>query len=95
MPIVVYGGDLEATRLVANIARPGGNVTGVSGATAELAVKNLELIVEMLPVARRVAVLVNADSLFGSVLLVSGSEPHSRDAAASRRWRSIESFCLL
>jgi len=69
LPIVVYGGDLEATGLVANIARPGGNVTGVSGATAELAVKNLELIVEMLPVARRVAVLVNADSLFGSVLL--------------------------
>jgi putative ABC transport system substrate-binding protein len=44
-------------------------VTGVSGATAELATKNLELIVEMLPAARRVAVLVNADSLFGEVLL--------------------------
>jgi ABC-type uncharacterized transport system substrate-binding protein len=58
---------LEATGLVANLARPGENVTGVSGATAELAVKNLELIVEMLPVARRVTVLVNADSLFGAV----------------------------
>jgi putative ABC transport system substrate-binding protein len=69
IPIVVYGGDLEATGLVANLARPGGNVTGVSGATAELAAKNLELIAEMLPVARRVAVLVNADSLFGTTLL--------------------------
>ena len=69
IPIVVYGGDLEATKLVASLARPGGNVTGVSGATAELATKNLELIVEMLPAARRVAVLVNADSLFGEVLL--------------------------
>jgi putative ABC transport system substrate-binding protein len=69
LPIVVYGGDLEATGLVSNLARPGENVTGVSGATAELAVKNLELIVEMLPVARRVAVLVNADSLFGATLL--------------------------
>jgi putative ABC transport system substrate-binding protein len=69
IPLVVYGGDLEATKLVASLARPGGNVTGVSGATAELATKNLELIVEMLPAVRRVAVLVNADSLFGAVLL--------------------------
>jgi putative tryptophan/tyrosine transport system substrate-binding protein len=45
IPIVVYGGDLEATKLVASLVRPGGNVTGVSGATAELATKNLELIV--------------------------------------------------
>jgi putative ABC transport system substrate-binding protein len=69
IPVVVYGGDLEATKLVASLARPGGNVTGVSGATAELATKNLELIVEILPAARRVAVLVNADSLFGVALL--------------------------
>jgi ABC-type uncharacterized transport system substrate-binding protein len=69
IPLVVYGGDLEATKLVASLARPGGNVTGVSGATAELATKNLELIMEMLPAARRVAVLVNADSLFGAALL--------------------------
>ena len=41
LPIVVYGGDLEATGLVANLARPGGNVTGVSGATAELAAKRI------------------------------------------------------
>src|SRR6267142_252781 len=33
IPVVVYGGDLEATKLVASLARPGGNVTGVSGAT--------------------------------------------------------------
>jgi ABC-type uncharacterized transport system substrate-binding protein len=69
IPLVVYGGDLEATKLVASLARPGGNVTGVSGATAELATKNLELIGEMLPAVRRVAVLVNADSLFGVALL--------------------------
>ena len=42
LPIVVYGGDLETTGLIANLARPGGNVTGVSGATAELAAKNLD-----------------------------------------------------
>jgi len=69
IPIVVYGGDLEATKLVASLARPGGNVTGVSGSTGELATKSLELILEMLPQSRRVAVLVNADSLFGLAML--------------------------
>jgi putative ABC transport system substrate-binding protein len=69
LPIVVSGGDLEATGLIANLARPGGNVTGVGAATTELAEKNLELIADMLPVARHVAVLVNADSLFGATLL--------------------------
>src|SRR6516162_1049549 len=86
LPIVVYGGDLEATGLVANLARPGGNVTGVSGATAELAAKNLELIAEMLPVARRVAVFANADSLFGTVLL-----EHVQVAAQARNIE-IKSF---
>jgi putative ABC transport system substrate-binding protein len=69
LPIIVLGGDLEATGLITNLARPGGNVTGVSSASDELAAKNLELIAEMLPIARRVAVFVNAASLFGAVLL--------------------------
>jgi len=86
LPIVVYGGDLEATGLVTNLARPGENVTGVSGATAELAVKNLELIVEMLPVAQRVAVFVNAASLFGAALL-----EHVQVAAQTRNIE-IKSF---
>jgi putative ABC transport system substrate-binding protein len=68
-PIVVYGGDLEATHLVAGLARPGGNITGISGATADLAAKNLELIAEMLPAVRRVAVLANADSPLRKPLL--------------------------
>jgi len=69
LPTVVVGGDLEATGLIANLARPGGNVTGVSAATDEIAAKNLELIAEILPVTRRVAVFVNAASLFGAALL--------------------------
>jgi putative tryptophan/tyrosine transport system substrate-binding protein len=68
-PIVVYGGDLEATHLVAGLARPGGNVTGISGATAELAAKNLELVTEMLPTVRRLAVLANTDSPLRKALL--------------------------
>jgi putative tryptophan/tyrosine transport system substrate-binding protein len=88
IPIVVYGGDLEATKLVASLARPGGNVTGVSGATAEAATKNLELIVEMLPAVRRVAVLGNADSLFSVVLL------EHVQAAAEVRKIEIKSISL-
>ena len=87
LPIVVYGGDLEATGLIANLARPGGNVTGVSAATPELAAKNLELIAEILPVTRRVAVFVNAASLFGAAALLE----HVQVAARTRNIE-IKSF---
>jgi putative tryptophan/tyrosine transport system substrate-binding protein len=60
LPIVAFGGDLEATGLIANLARPGGNVTGVSTTSDDIAAKNLEVITEILPVTRRVAVFVNA-----------------------------------
>jgi putative ABC transport system substrate-binding protein len=80
IPVVVEGGDLEATGLVTSLAHPGGNVTGVSAAPGELATKSLELILEMLPAARRIAVLVNADSRFGAVLL-----QHVQAAAAQRK----------
>jgi putative tryptophan/tyrosine transport system substrate-binding protein len=46
--------------LVQSLSRPGGNVTGVGGAGAELAGKCVEVIREMIPAARRVAVLANA-----------------------------------
>jgi putative ABC transport system substrate-binding protein len=65
IPIVMAGvGDPVGSRFVASLARPGGNLTGMSGATAELGGKNLELIREALPAARRVAVLVNVPDPF-------------------------------
>jgi len=65
IPIVMApAGEPVGTGLVASLARPGGNVTGVSAATAELAGKSLELVREALPSARKVAVLANeADPL--------------------------------
>ena len=65
IPIVLgASGDPIGTGLVASLARPGGNVTGVTGAGGEMAAKNLELVREVLPAARRVAALANAPDPF-------------------------------
>jgi putative tryptophan/tyrosine transport system substrate-binding protein len=60
IPIVMAfwgrGGLLESG-LVANLARPGGNVTGVSMLAAELDAKRLELLLQAVPKARKVGVL--------------------------------------
>jgi putative ABC transport system substrate-binding protein len=64
IPIVVMAGDPIATGLVSNLARPDGNVTGLSATAAEAAAKSLELIPEIKPGARRVGLLGNADDPF-------------------------------
>lgn len=64
IPIVMMAGDPIGTGLISNLARPEGNLTGLSGAAAELAAKSLELIPEMVPGARRVGVLGNANDPF-------------------------------
>ncbi len=70
IPIVmVAAADPVATGLITSLARPGGNVTGLSGAVSELAAKNLEIILEILPSAKRVAVLVNAADSFAKSFL--------------------------
>jgi ABC-type uncharacterized transport system substrate-binding protein len=60
IPIVMESlSDVVASGLVQNLARPGGNLTGVSGFAPELSGKRLELIREILPKAERIAVLAN------------------------------------
>jgi len=56
-PIVVALIDPVASGLVTNLARPGGNVTGLSSMTAELHSKRLQLLKETIPRLARVAVL--------------------------------------
>jgi putative tryptophan/tyrosine transport system substrate-binding protein len=65
IPIVMApAGDPVATGLVASLARPGGNVTGVSNVAAELSGKRFELLREFLPGVARVGLLINgADPL--------------------------------
>ena len=69
IPIVTNAGDPVGTGLAASLSRPGGNLTGVSGAGAELGAKQLELIREILPNARRVGALINAPDPFSGPLL--------------------------
>jgi len=60
IPIVMESlSDVVSIGLVPNLARPGGNITGMSGFAPELSGKRLELIREILPRADRIAVLAN------------------------------------
>jgi putative tryptophan/tyrosine transport system substrate-binding protein len=60
VPIVFAGGDLVGTGLVVSLAPPGGNVTGLSLHQTDLADKRLELLQEVVPALRRLAILGNA-----------------------------------
>jgi len=60
IPIVALANDVEEAGLVANIARPESNITGVSIFGSELDEKRLELLMELVPAARRVAVLTDS-----------------------------------
>lgn len=64
IPIVVVSGDPVGTGLVTSLARPGGNVTGISLMAAELHGKCVELFRDILPSVRRVAILLNAEDSF-------------------------------
>jgi putative tryptophan/tyrosine transport system substrate-binding protein len=60
IPIVFATGyDPVAAGLVASLARPGGNLTGVTSLTAEVGPKRVELLRELVPTATSIALLVN------------------------------------
>ena len=60
IPIVFYvAGDRVKLGLVAGLARPGGNATGLNNFLAELGAKHLGLLRELLPTAARIGLLVN------------------------------------
>jgi putative tryptophan/tyrosine transport system substrate-binding protein len=62
--VVAFGvGDPVATGLVANLARPEGNITGISDVATTLSTKRLSLLMELLPKLHRVAMLWNKDDL--------------------------------
>ena len=79
LPTVVLGGtgDPVATGLIASLARPGGNITGISDVSAQLSPKRLELLKDLIPTLKQVAMLWNANDL-GMTLRVRESEQAAR-----------------
>ena len=83
IPIVFSGGsDLVASGVVASLARPGGNITGISIMGAEMMPKRFELLSEMLPEAKVVALLVNPSN--------PTTEPTTKDVQAAARAKGVQ-----
>lgn len=74
IPIVISAGDPIGTGLVASLSKPGGNITGVSSTTGELAGKMLDLLREIVPATQRVGVLASAADPFTRPFLAQISD---------------------
>ena len=83
VPIVIGNIDADPVEegLVASLARPGGNITGVTGIAYNLAGKRLELLKETVPGLSRVAVLIDPSR---------AADAHVREARAAARKLGIE-----
>ena len=87
-PIVFFtGADPVEVGFVANLARPGGNLTGVTILAVELGSKRLELLHELVPTATTIALLVNPTD-------PALSEPITRDLQAAARTLGLELHVL-
>ncbi len=83
IPIVmVAAGDPVRSGLAASLARPGGNVTGMTFLSRDLVAKRLEILKEAVPAASRVAVLWNPDN--------PGGHPDLEAAQAAARALKLE-----
>jgi putative ABC transport system substrate-binding protein len=99
IPIVFATGyDPVAAGLVASLARPGGNLTGVTSLTAEVGPKRVELLHELMPAATSIALLVNpAAGLFHESISTDlqaaarklGLQFHMLHASAERDFDSV------
>jgi putative ABC transport system substrate-binding protein len=88
---IVFALDLDpvGSGLVASLARPGGNVTGVSLYHSQLAAKRLEYLREVAPGALRVAVMANPDNS-GTPLLMKELEAAARSTGVQLQWLSVQ-----
>ena len=83
LPVVaIFAGDPVGTGLVESLARPGGNLTGISDVSEELTPKRMELLKELAPGLRRIAMLWNASDL-GMTLRYRASEAGAKEMGIS------------
>jgi putative tryptophan/tyrosine transport system substrate-binding protein len=82
IPIVFSTGDPVGRGLVASLARPGGNLTGVAVMATELMPKRLELLSELVPRAGVIALLVNPSS--------ASAEHQMRDVQEAARVKGLQ-----
>jgi putative tryptophan/tyrosine transport system substrate-binding protein len=99
IPIVFTGGfDPVAVGFVASLARPGGNLTGVTSLSLELAPKRLELLHALVPTATSIALLVDPTNPasaetqwrgFQQAARILGLEPHLLNASSGRDLENV------
>jgi len=80
--VLVEVGDPVGSGLVASLAHPGGNVTGIAALQVDLLPKRLELLKALLPNASRVALLLPSKGAFGTTWLPAAVEERAAAAKA-------------
>src|SRR3954453_3416287 len=86
IPIVFTSGDPVGFGLVDSLARPAGNVTGISFISTDLMAKRFELLSELVPQAGMIALLVNPSS--------SGAEHMVQDVQQAAAAKKVELLVL-
>jgi putative ABC transport system substrate-binding protein len=79
IPIVFSSGDPVEGGVVASLSRPGGNLTGISIMSTELSAKRLELLSELVPQAKQIALLVNPSNAIAERII-----PEVQEAARAK-----------
>ena len=87
IPIVAFSGDPVGTGLVVSLARPGGNVTGVTNLSPDLSGKRFELLKEIVPGVVRIAVMWDPE---GPVPLLAFKETQEAARAMGLQIQSLE-----
>jgi putative ABC transport system substrate-binding protein len=88
IPIVFITGDPLAEKLVPNMARPGGNASGFSVMAGELEAKRLEILQQLLPRAKRVAVIWNPTAPYAEGVFRNAEEAANRLDLTLLSWKA-------